>query len=74
MEFTPNTDEEKILGEVNKVVHFEFALVRLTRTMLKKSIIDASAHIRSVLSNYNLVDYASLTPLRSTRLWPQQKS
>ncbi|MCY8979870.1 MvaI/BcnI family restriction endonuclease [Bacillus halotolerans] len=62
MEFTPNTDEEKILGELNKVVHFEFALVRLTRTMLKKSIIDASAHIRSVLSNYHLVDYATLTP------------
>lgn len=62
MDFKPNHLEEKFLEEINKIAHLEFALVRLTHTMLKKSIIDASASIRQVLSNYGLVDYQKLIP------------
>ena len=62
MEFIPNDSEKKLLEEINKVAHSEFSLLRLTHTMLKKSIIDASANIRSLLLTYRLVDYSKLIP------------
>lgn len=62
MEFKINLDEKILLEKLNEVAHSEFALIRLTPTMLKKSIIDASAHIRNVLHTYKLVDYNLLVP------------
>lgn len=39
---------------------FDFVPVRLTRTMLEKSIIDARAPIRAMLSRAGLVDFAAI--------------
>ncbi|KJJ40138.1 hypothetical protein UM89_21870 [Bacillus subtilis] len=58
MEFNPNPREQLLIQKVLKVHSEEYALVRLTRTMLHKSIIDASALIRDILKEGGIVDYA----------------
>ncbi|MDR4316641.1 Uncharacterised protein [Niallia circulans] len=58
MEFNPNPREQLLIQKVLKVHSEEYALVRLTGTMLHKSIIDASALIRGILKEGGIVDYA----------------
>ncbi|HDR4556458.1 hypothetical protein CN479_23125 [Bacillus thuringiensis] len=62
MDFIPNKQEQAFLQEINNILHREFALIRLTSTMLKKSIIDASAPIRELLKSYDLVHYNQIIP------------
>ena len=56
MQFIPNGIEEELINKITKRVRTEFALIRLTETMLDKSTIDASAPFR----NLGIVDYSSL--------------
>lgn len=58
MEFNPNPREQLLIQKILKVHSEEYALVRLTRTMLHKSIIDASALIRGILKEGGIIDYA----------------
>ncbi|MBR0584965.1 hypothetical protein HF326_18100 [Bacillus altitudinis MN12] len=58
MEFNPNPREQLLIQKILKVHSEEYALVRLTGTMLHKSIIDASALIRGILKEGGIVDYA----------------
>lgn len=60
MEFNPNPREQLLIQKVLKVHSKEYALVRLTGTMLHKSIIDASALIRDILNEGKIVDYAQV--------------
>ncbi|EOA3444268.1 MULTISPECIES: MvaI/BcnI family restriction endonuclease [Enterococcus] len=60
MIFLPNEQEEQVLTRIQKYNRNEFALVRLTSTMLNKSIIDASFLVRESLKTYNFVDYKDI--------------
>ncbi|MFE4893831.1 MvaI/BcnI family restriction endonuclease [Peribacillus butanolivorans] len=60
MQFNPNSQEQELIQKVLKVYPQEYSLVRLTATMLTKSIIDASALIRTLLKQGNVVDYENI--------------
>lgn len=62
MDFIPNDVEQKMLQQINKEARLEFALIRLTYTMLDKSIIDAGVPVRDVFSSYDFVDYDEIVP------------
>jgi len=55
--FQPTPEEAHLVEEINKYNNYEFALIRMTETMLDKSIIDASAQIRDILLTSDIVDY-----------------
>ncbi len=58
LKFLPLGKESKMLLEVEKYCRNDYALIRMTETMLKKSIIDASGIFRKVLKDYNFLDYS----------------
>lgn len=58
--FIPNIQEEQILSKIQKYNRNEFTLVRLTETMIKKSIIDASYLFREAFKSENFIDYANI--------------
>ncbi|WP_042476470.1 MvaI/BcnI family restriction endonuclease [Bacillus ndiopicus] len=60
MDFTPDKEELKLLELITKCHVQEYALVRLTPTMLHKSIIDAGQPIRKVLKNGSVIDYGTI--------------
>ncbi|OVE70003.1 hypothetical protein CCS79_03050 [Clostridium diolis] len=62
MLFIPQKNEMDLISIITKYNRNDYILLRFTPTMLKKSIIDASGNIRSLLKNNNLVDYDTLTP------------
>ncbi|MED3910568.1 MvaI/BcnI family restriction endonuclease [Peribacillus simplex] len=62
MEFIPKEREQVLLEKLTTIAHREYVLIRLTSTMLKKSIIDASASIRTLLKSQDLVDYDRMIP------------
>lgn len=64
MQFMPNNNEELMISKIIKKSGTEFVLIRLTDTMLKKSIVDASRAFRQLLSENSIVDYESLIPGR----------
>lgn len=58
--FLPNKEEKILLPIIQKYLRQDFALIRMTKTMLNKGIIDASFEIRDILKSANIVDYESL--------------
>lgn len=58
--FLPNKREKKQIEIIQKYYRKDFALIRMTETMLDKSIIDASFEIRSVLKDADIVNYSML--------------
>lgn len=58
--FLPNDLEKQQILIIQKYIRNEFALIRMTDTMLNKSIIDASFEIREILKSANIVDYSQL--------------
>ncbi len=60
--FKPTAEESKVIESVNSYNLNEFALIRMTETMLDKSIIDASEALRKILFQNQLIDFNSLTP------------
>lgn len=56
-DFLPNTAEESLIQVIQKYCRDEFALIRMSKTMLDKSIIDASDAIRIVMRESGIVDY-----------------
>lgn len=60
MTFTPNSNEEKYIDVLDSSTHGEFVLIRMTPTMLKKSIIDASHPLRLLLKDNLGIDYSTL--------------
>jgi hypothetical protein len=58
--FLPNEEEQKKIQLIQQYCRNEFALIRLTSTMLEKSIIDASDPLRTILREYDIVNYDNL--------------
>ncbi|WP_028776105.1 MvaI/BcnI family restriction endonuclease [Shimazuella kribbensis] len=59
--FLPNTQEQNLIQIIQKYCRNEFTLIRMTETMLKKSIIDASEGLRVILKENDIIDYDTLT-------------
>lgn len=60
MIFTPYTDELEVITNIHKFNSCEYALIRLTPTMLEKNNIDANAIFRDILLKKELIDYETL--------------
>ncbi len=60
--FKPSEEESNVIEYINNYNLNEFALIRLTETMIKKSIIDASEGLRKILFDNKLVDFKHLIP------------
>ncbi|MDR7871322.1 MAG: MvaI/BcnI family restriction endonuclease [Tissierellaceae bacterium] len=58
--FLPNTTENNMIQVIQKYHRNEFALIRMTSTMINKSIIDASNPLRSILKENGIFDYDSI--------------
>lgn len=59
-EFLPDELERILINLIQNFHRGEFALIRMSSTMLKKSIIDASGHLRSILLNEGVVDFGQV--------------
>ncbi|MBU5444911.1 MvaI/BcnI family restriction endonuclease [Paenibacillus sp. MSJ-34] len=55
--FLPDEEEQKKIQLIQQYCRNEFALIRMTPTMLKKSIIDASGPLRTILRDNDIVNY-----------------
>lgn len=59
--FQPNSSEQLYVDVVQNLNTNDYALIRMTSTMLEKSIIDASQQIRNVLIEAGIVDYDDIS-------------
>ena len=60
MNFTANETEEQFIKTLDNSSHGEIVLIRMTPTMLKKSIIDANHTLRLLLKENLDIDYANM--------------
>ncbi|MCB2354731.1 MvaI/BcnI family restriction endonuclease [Clostridium estertheticum] len=60
MLFLPNLHQQNIITKIDSIYHHEYALVTLTPTMLRKSIMDASGLIRKLLRENGIVNYKDI--------------
>lgn len=60
MIYTPYSDEHEVIKMIQKYRNSEYALIRITETMVDKNIIDANGILRDLLSSWGLVDYGLL--------------
>lgn len=60
--FSPNEQEIKKMKLIQEYIRNEFAFIRMTDTMLDKSIIDASYYFRKILKDSGVVDYSNISP------------
>lgn len=70
MVFEPNNMEFDLIRSLLNIHNSDFSLIRLTPTMLEKSIIDANGSLRTLLKKSNIVDYNELTPGGEKRMLP----
>lgn len=61
MIFTPYSDEIERINLIRKYRNEDYALVRMTYTMIDKNNLDANGILRDLLHSWGLVDYDSLT-------------
>jgi len=55
--FLPNEEEQIKIQLIQQYCRNEFTLIRMTSTMLEKSIIDASGPLRTILKDNDIVNY-----------------
>ncbi|MGL5000879.1 MAG: MvaI/BcnI family restriction endonuclease [Cetobacterium sp.] len=60
--FSPNENEIEKIVLIQEYIRNEFICIRMTDTMLTKSIIDASYYLRKILKDTNIVDYLEINP------------
>lgn len=60
MIFTPYSDEIERINLIRKYRNEDYALVRMTYTMIDKNNLDANGILRDLLLSWDLVDYDSL--------------
>lgn len=60
MIFAPYPDESKIITMIHKYSSEEYALLRLTFTMIEKNNLDANGILRDILKERGLVDYSCM--------------
>lgn len=61
MQFIPYDDELEVINTIHKYNSNDYTVIRLTQTMLNKSIIDANGFLRTLLLDNNLLDFEKLT-------------
>ncbi|MGL6167271.1 MAG: MvaI/BcnI family restriction endonuclease [Fusobacteriaceae bacterium] len=59
--FSPNEQEIKKMKLIQEYIRNEFAFIRMTNTMLDKSIIDASYYFRKILKDSGVIDYSNIS-------------
>lgn len=60
MIFTPYADESEIINRIQRYRNEEYALLRMTFTMIDKNNLDANGILRDLLYHWKLVDYDAL--------------
>ena len=60
MIFTPYSDEANVINMIRRYRNEEYALIRMTYTMIDKNNLDANGILRDLLLNWGLVDYEQL--------------
>ena len=60
MIFSPYSDESKIINMIRKYRNEDYALIRMSYTLIDKNNLDANGILRDLLLNWNLVDYNQL--------------
>lgn len=60
MLFEPYKDELEYIERIHNYNEKEYTIIRLTPTMLEKSIIDANVFIQDVLDKYGMIDFSQL--------------
>lgn len=60
MIFTPYSDEANVINMIRRFRNEDYALIRLTHTMIDKNNLDANGILRDLLFNWELVDYDQL--------------
>lgn len=61
MQFIPYDDELEVINAIHKCNSNDYTVIRLTQTMLNKSIIDANGFLRKLLLDNDLLDFEKLT-------------
>ncbi|WP_247908512.1 MvaI/BcnI family restriction endonuclease [Streptococcus anginosus] len=61
MQFIPYDDELEVINNLHKYNANDYTVIRLTQTMLNKSIIDANGFLRTLLLDNDLLDFKNLT-------------
>ena len=54
MLFEPYQDELEFIERIHKYNEKEYTIIRLTKTMLDKGIIDANVFVQDILKKYSL--------------------
>lgn len=60
MIFTAYSDENEIINTIHKYRNEEYALLRMTFTMIDKNNLDANGIFRDLLASWELVDYETM--------------
>lgn len=60
MKIEPTKEELSLLDKLVSIHNHEYALIRLTNTMLIKSIMDATYPVRELLNEYNIINFNTL--------------
>lgn len=60
MIFTPYSDETNVINMIQRFRNEDYALIRMTYTMIDKNNLDANGILRDLLFNWGLVDYEQL--------------
>ena len=60
MIFTPYSDEANVINMIRCFRNEDYALIRMTYTMIDKNNLDANSILRDLLFNWGLVDYEQL--------------
>ena len=60
MIFTPYSDEAEVINMIRRFRNEDYALLRMTYTMIDKNNLDANGILRDLLYNHGLVDYDEL--------------
>lgn len=60
--FVPTNEESEVVEFINNYNLNEFALIRMTSTMIEKSIIDASEGLRKILFDKKFINFKDLIP------------
>lgn len=61
MIFIPYSDENKVIEKIHSVRNDDYALLRITPTMVQKNDTDCNGIFRSMLSKMKIVDYTKLS-------------
>lgn len=69
--FIPSELENRLIARIQSYHRGEFALIRMTSTMLLKSIIDASFSIRSILKEGGVVDFSKIEQGKENKIYSE---